>query len=237
MKALGMKQVLHWAVTASLLVLLSGCTVKDKWVYWLNDEGEPVEYQPEVAPQGNGLEYRPERRDFQELGEESVNMGYRDPLSTGFSPRQTHKFLSDYADQLAMKLMDNATHMNQDDLIGVTSFVRLNRSLKESTILGNQLAELMMTELQDYGLSIVDFKVMNTIQVTPSGDLALSREAVDLAQSASMDHILTGTIIERDRGVRMNARIVSLDKKRVVASASVFVPAFVVTSLHTSVSH
>jgi TolB-like protein len=47
-----------------------------------------------------------------------------------------------------------------------------------------------------------------------------------------MDHVVTGTIIEDDRGVRINARIVSMQNKQVVASANIYIPAFIVTDLN-----
>lgn len=51
-----------------------------------------------------------------------------------------------------------------------------------------------------------------------------------------MDHVVTGTIIEDDRGVRVNARIVSLENKQVVASADVYIPAFIVMDLNKMAS-
>ncbi|MCW8108317.1 FlgO family outer membrane protein [Alteromonas ponticola] len=159
--------------------------------------------------------------------------GYQDPLRSGFYPRQTHKKVADYASQLAMELMDKAMGLNTEELVGITSFVRLNTALNDTTILGNQLAELLMTELQAYGVGVVDFKVTDGIRVTPRGDIAMSRSGKRLAQSVQMDHILTGTMIEDSRGVRVNARIVTVSSKRVVASASVHIPAFIVTSLYT----
>ncbi len=162
--------------------------------------------------------------------------GYQDPLRNGFYPRQTHKRVVDYASQLAMELMDNAMGLNTNELVGVTSFVRLNTSLSDTTILGNQLAEYLITELQAYGVGVLDFKVTDGIRVTPRGDIAMSRSGERMAQSVQMDHILTGTMVEDPRGVRINARIVAVNSKRVVASASIHIPAFVVTSLYAGQS-
>lgn len=72
-----------------------------------------------------------------------------------------------------MKLMDNATRLTHQDMVGVASFVRLNHSLNESTVLGNQLSEYLIAELQDFGLAIVDFKLAGGITVTPVGILYL----------------------------------------------------------------
>ena len=60
----------------------------------------------------------------------------------------------------------------------------------------------------------------------------MSRSSQYLAKSVDMDHVVTGTIIEDDRGVRVNARIVSLENKQIVASADVYIPAFIVMDLN-----
>ena len=131
-----------------------------------------------------------------------------------------------------MELMENTTRLTQQDMVGVASFVRLNQSLNNSTVLGNQLSEYLIAELQDFGLAIVDFKLAGGITVTPVGDFVLTRDGAALAKQVEMDHVVTGTIIEDDRGVRVNARIVSLKNKQVVASANVYIPAFIVMDLN-----
>lgn len=224
-----------------LSVVLSGCaTFTQDWGYWVDEEGEKITVPQEVMPADeSGLVYRPDSRDFlrqQQARQGTDEKGYKDPLHSGFSPMRTHKLLNDYASQLAMELMDNANQLQRQELIGVASFVRLNRSLREPTILGNQMAEYLMTELQDFGLAVVDFKLANTLTVTPYGDIAMSREDILLANRVAMDHIVTGTITEHPRGVNLNARMISVENKRIVASASLFIPAFVVTSLNSSMS-
>jgi len=72
--------------------------------------------------------------------------------------------------------------------------------------------------------------------VTPVGDFVLTRDGTALAKQVEMDHVVTGTIIEDDRGVRVNARIVSLENKQVVASANVYIPAFIVMDLNKMAS-
>lgn len=215
-------------------VLLSGCTTTDSiGSFWLGESGEiRHDAEPVPVPSRSGLEYTPDSRDREYQQHVAVEPGYKDPLHTGFFPSQTHKRLNDYASQLAMELMENATRLTHQDRVGVASFVRLNQSLNDSTVLGNQLSEYLIAELQDFGLAIVDFKVAGGITLTPVGDFVLTRNGEKLAKQVEMDHVVTGTIIEDDRGVRVNARIVSLTGKQVVASANVFIPAFVVMDLN-----
>lgn len=227
----------------AILVLLataasSGCSSSQQgWASWFDENDAEVPGQQVKVPAKSGLEYRPDSRDIETVRAErsqqqQVDRGYRDPIQSGFSPTQTHKRINDYASQLAMLLMDNATRLTHQDLVGVASFVRLNRSLQETTVLGNQLSESLIAELQAFGLSVVDFKLANGLAVTPYGDLALSRDGADLAKQVAMDHILTGTMVEDARGVRVNARIIAVDNRQVVASATLYIPAFMVTSLN-----
>lgn len=221
-----------------VVMTLSGCTSTDSiGSFWLGEDGEIThDAEPVPVPRRSGLVYTPDSRDREYQQHVAVEPGYKDPLHQGFFPSQTHKRLNDYASQLAMKLMDNATRLTHQDMVGVASFVRLNHSLNDSTVLGNQLSEYLIAELQDFGLAIVDFKLTGGITVTPVGDFVLTRSGKALAKKVEMDHVVTGTIIEDDRGVRVNARIVSLENKQVVASADVYIPAFIVMDLNKMAS-
>ena len=228
-----------WAVMFVLLAFtLAGCTSTESMgSFWLGDDGEiSHDENPVPVPRGSGLVYTPDSRDREYQQYVTVEPGYRDPLHHGFFPSQTHKRLNDYASQLAMNLMENATRLTLEDRVGITSFVRLNQSLEDGTVLGNQLSEYLIAELQDFGLAIVDFKLAGGVTVTPYGDFVLSRKANALAKQVAIDHVVTGTIIEDDRGVRVNARIVSMQNKNVVASANVYIPAFIVMDLNKIVS-
>jgi len=150
---------------------------------------------------------------------------------TGFRPTFSHKSLQDYASQLSMQLIQNSVGLRQQDLIGVASFVMLDKSLKNTNVLGNQLSEYFISEIQQFGMSVVDFKVRNTVHISQSGDFVFSRDALDLANDMHMDHVLSGTLIEKATGVQINARIIALNNKRVVASASLLVPHFVADGL------
>jgi TolB-like protein len=151
--------------------------------------------------------------------------------STLFRPSFSHKSLEDYAGQLSMQLLRNSAGMKKDDLIGVASFVRLDRSLQQTNILGNQLAEYFISEIQQFGLAVVDFKMTKAVNVTSRGDFAFSRDSLELAEDLKMDHMLSGTMIDKPQGVQINARIIAVANNRVVASASVLIPHFIVQSL------
>jgi TolB-like protein len=149
-----------------------------------------------------------------------------------FTPRFTYKSVQDYASQLAMDLVKNANGLGPQAKIGVSSFVKLDYTLQNTTVLGNQMAEYSISEIQQFGLNVVDFKMMPAIQVTRKGDLAFSRDIMKLANNKIMDHVLSATMIEKADGVFINARIIELGTNRVVSSASVLIPKFVSQQIH-----
>jgi TolB-like protein len=130
--------------------------------------------------------------------------------------------LSDYAGQLASKLAE--FRALEGARVGVASFVEFDQSLRTTSSLGNQFAEALATELPQYGVQVVDFKLTQYIDVSPRGDLALSRDMQDLTTQIDMKYVLTGTLVATNRGVKINSRVVSTQDNSVIAAASTFVP-------------
>lgn len=166
------------------------------------------------------LMYRPESSEFEH--------SYQPQLPV--KPREMHKSVGDYAEQLTMALMDRAFNLSSSDRILVGSFVRFNQSLREPTVLGNRLSEAMIAELQHYGLMVVEAKLAADYAITTHGDLALSRNVRELKRQLKVDYILTGTLIERAEGVEVNARIVSVSDNTVAAAARLEIPFFIVAN-------
>lgn len=152
------------------------------------------------------------------------------PPLNSYQPRYTHKKLDDYAEQITMELMKRARSLHGGSRVGIASFVELDASLETTSPLGNQLAESFIKEVQEYGVPVVDFKTRGGVRVTPSGDLAFSRDSWDLSK-VPLDYVLSGTMLRNEKGVNVSARIVSVDDNVVVASASGFIPHFVVNSV------
>ncbi len=225
-----------FGLVALFSLALTGCATNSihlpDW-FTLTQEQTP-ETQAKELPQksqqelDNGLMYRPEPVAAENQQEGIVVFQTPNEL---YSPSFTHKGLADYAEQLAMQLVDNARGLTSQSLVGVTSFVNFDSTLQNADVLGNQLAELFIGEIQQFGVSVVDFKTTNTILVQPSGDYIFSRDTYELADEMGMDYVLSGTLIRNEKGVRINARIIALDNRRVMSTASVIVPHFVVEEL------
>jgi TolB-like protein len=142
---------------------------------------------------------------------------------------QSRKQLTDYAAQMAFKLA------GFDELkgakVGVTSFVEFDENLKQTTALGNQFAEAMVTLLPQYGVDVIEYKLTRDIDVSPRGDIALSRDVRELQKEVGMDYVMTGTLVATRRGIQINSRIVSVEGHKVIAAASTMVPHLVLQQI------
>jgi len=168
-----------------------------------------------------------------ESTQQNVNWRWQAPENS-YRPMYSSKLLSDYTEQFTMKLIENMKYVTDRTPIAVTSFVNLDNNLQTSSILGNQLAESFINELQEFGLSVVDFKHTGAVHVTPSGDFTFSRNGRELGKSPTIEYVLSGTLTYNNRGVIVNARIIGTKSKVVVASAEGFIPSFVVDSLYSN---
>ncbi len=142
---------------------------------------------------------------------------------------QPTKPLGDYAADLALQLLQSMQYQAPLQPIAISSFVQLDTALTHSNALGNQLAEHLFVQLHRLGVAVADIKVARHIRVTPQGDIALSRGAyLDKQQRAA--YVLTGTMLQDNAGVVVNARVVNLQSKALLASAQIHIPQFVLAS-------
>lgn len=144
-------------------------------------------------------------------------------------PVRPGKPLSDYAADLAMQLMQSMHYQAPQHAIAISSFVRFDQHLNNTNAVGNQLSEHMFFQLQRLGIKVTDVKLARQIRITPRGEFALSRsDYVDLRQHAA--YVLTGTMLNDSAGVVVNARVMHLQEKTVLASAQIHIPHFVLAA-------
>lgn len=160
------------------------------------------------------------------------SMAYLKRPSNLYQAQYLHKTLDGYAQQLAMDLVANLRDKDPHKRLAVASLVELSSSLQDTTLLGNLMAEKLITEMQVLGLTVVDYKAMDLIKVGAQGDLVFSRKVKELARRQQVDYVLSGTMVRQGRGVQIQARIIALDDKKVISTASGFVPGMVVSTLY-----
>ncbi len=136
-----------------------------------------------------------------------------------------------YVQSLMHDLAANLEILSTTFSVGVTSFVYLDGDYQQGDLLGNQLSEAFMHEATQFGMAVTDFKTTDYIRVTPTGDFTFSRDFLELTQQYPISVVLGGTLVRHQGGVIVNARMVNVMDKKVLASAQAFIPQNVVHAL------
>jgi TolB-like protein len=140
--------------------------------------------------------------------------------------------ISDVVKGLAYQMLKNSAFVNPKTPIAVASFVDL-KNLEKTNWLGMQLSEDFIHELQRHGMVVVDFKTTGYIRVTKEGDFVFSRDWQELPERQIIDYVVTGTMMEQENGVMVNARMIGMQSRVVVATAQSFIPKWVIGSAIT----
>jgi TolB-like protein len=92
-------------------------------------------------------------------------------------------------------------------------------------LLGHQLEQGLITEASKRGFIAQDYKASNDIIIEKQADRVFSRDVNDLhLHHHSVDFYISGTIVEQQAGAIVNARIINVKSKDVVAAATQFFP-------------
>ena len=134
--------------------------------------------------------------------------------------------INDVVKGLAFQMLASSSFVNAKTPVAVASFVDL-KDLETTNWLGNQLAESFVHELQRHGLVVIDFKTTGHIRVTKTGDYVFSRDWQELPERQIIDYIVSGTMVEQENGILVNARMIGIQSKVIVATAQSFIPSWV----------
>jgi TolB-like protein len=141
-----------------------------------------------------------------------------------------------YVQSMMHDLAANLEVLSTTFSLGVTSFVYLDGDYQQGDLLGNQLSEAFMHEATQFGIAVTDFKTTDYIRVTPTGDFTFSRDFLELTQQYPISVVLGGTLVRHQNGVLVNARMINLNDKKVLATAQTFIPQNVVQALKATQS-
>ena len=218
-----MKSLSLFSVLASAL-LLAGCSL-------LN--GQPTMNQSVVVMNEQSMAIDAMTAQMQSEHElEEIQ-----PTKPDYVPMNHFVKLDNYVEQMAIELSDLLSEtQNMSAELAVASFVRLDGSLQTSDQLGNQLAETFMHQLHRFGYQVVDIKLMNSGHISRMGDYVFSRKSEPKFNSEDAEYVLSGTMLYREKGVLVNARVMSLESKKVIATSSKMIPWYVLRSENILVS-
>jgi len=187
------------AATAMLSLSISGCSLFDDEMAQL-----PSESMAQPSDTRNYFQSPPDQSSQQQ--------------------QATVKNITHYVRGLMHDLVENLTEVTSQTPVGVTSFVYVDSDLQTTSLLGNQISESFMHEIHQFGIPVVDYKMMDNLQITDKGDFVYSRDYTKLSASVEIDYILTGTLAKHVGGYLLNARIIDIKSKSIVSSAQGFVP-------------
>ncbi len=136
--------------------------------------------------------------------------------------------INDVVKGLAVQMIDSSSFVGPKTPIAVASFVNLD-DLESTNWLGNQISESFVHELQRHGYVVIDYKTTGYIRVTHDGDFVFSRDWKELPERQIIDYVVTGTMTKQENGVIVNARMIGMQSRVVVATSQAFIPAWVLS--------
>ena len=158
----------------------------------------------------------------QQFGNQHHAPASNTPIVLGSAQRYTY--------QLAQELFANmqADKQYRYAVAGFVPVTNMQTNLNEQgplMLLGHQLEQGLITEAVKRGYTAQDYKATNAIIMNPLHERALSRDLNHLSTLQNIDYYITGTITPQQNGAMVNARIINVRNKDVVAAATSFFPA------------
>lgn len=229
----------HFILLCSLTaaVSASGCAS----LISMDAEGKPVAPANKVELQQGRVTYKKDHEEHEESHPDHLYVNEYDSATTqnarmaGMNPTSYKPepaiTVNHYVQSMMHDLAANLEVLSTTFSLGVTSFVYLDGDYQQGDLLGNQLSEAFMHEATQFGIAVTDFKTTDYIRVTPTGDFTFSRDFLELTQQYPISVVLGGTIVRHQGGVLVNARMINVNDKKVLATAQTFIPQNVVQAL------
>jgi len=216
-------------ITITLTLLLSGCTTIEDFVFEENDSVVFSESEASTQELNNSIDQSQLSRSL------NFQSSYRNQLLGGntqpFQQSNEKKSISFYVRGMMQDLVGNLRYVNSTTPLAVTNFVFLDSDFEQADLVGMQLSESFIHEVHKFGIPVIDFKTTDYIRVSRSGDFVLSKDYLELNGELPIKYVLAGTLVKKTTGYSVNARVVGVNSKAVVASAQGFIPNHVISRL------
>ena len=227
-----MRQHIKSTIAIGLIVTLAGCA---SYIPPEKVASEPAKVEAlnivDIAAVGAPAQMDEESED----GVDNFGAVGQPPLYSSvqgaYKGRPLTKHIGDYVKNMAQDLIANMEYVSDKTPVAVTHFALLDSDLQSTNLLGHQMAESFVHELHKFRIPVIDYKATDYIRVTETGDFLLSRDYLDLNSSLPLEYVLTGTMTKHQGGFLINARILGIESRAVVASAQTLVPFYVVDAL------
>jgi len=90
---------------------------------------------------------------------------------------------------------------------------------QHTKFLGTSLQESISTHLTQAGANILEIKSAKAIYLTPTSELILTRDGEKIDTHTLADYVITGIMTPNKYGIIVNAKIINLHNKEIVAAA------------------
>jgi TolB-like protein len=230
-------------LTSLAILTLSACTLLPEELYLLaskNSEltnGEPSDII-NIEGVNSALTAADSRQQEQGIDEFGaiVRPTVYSSVNGAYKSRPLAKNIGDYVRNMAQDLVSNMEYVTERTPVAVTHFSLIDSDLKETNLLGFQIAESFAHEFHKFRMPVVEYKATQFIRVTETGDFVMSRDFLDLTSTTPIQYVLTGTMTKHQGGYIVNARMLGMESNVIVASSQMFIPFYVVDALIPSES-
>ncbi len=155
------------------------------------------------------------------------------PASSNKSPQAIHY----YVERLAEQFFLTTNYIDLDKAVAIGTFLPIERlngnTLPKAEPIAHQIQESFITIATQVGLNVIEFKTMKHLKIKNNQDLMLSRQVDDLYSSINADYFLTGNYVEHKDQLVVNARLIELPSRKVIAAATDYIPKNVMTAKST----
>lgn len=107
--------------------------------------------------------------------------------------------------------------------LAITSFVDTD-TYENAGYLGRALAEFFTNEMSNRAFEVTEYKLTGKLSVTNDGDFILSRNWKKIAKDTNVKYLLGGTLTRNNSGVVVVSRIINMQTRQVIATATDIVP-------------
>lgn len=154
--------------------------------------------------------------------------------STDISPQPLGFYTERLARQLFAQLDDSPLWLTRPQ-IAVSSFLpasalHLGDANSEQRDFANQLSESMLAHSRQFGYAVYEYRLTNEVILAGDYEQALSRQISDINRQGEANTLLTGTYTLQQDAVIVNARLIHIPSKQVLAAVTDYIPANVLWS-------
>ncbi len=106
----------------------------------------------------------------------------------------------------------------------VCTFVDLKKLTRTSS-LGRYVAEQLLSEMQQRHYTVLELRKSQSVMIQEKrGEYGLSRDPAEISDSAAAGAMLTGTYVQSEESIIINARIIDNRSARLLAAATAIIP-------------